>query len=216
MTSRWSRKGCVCVCFRVECQCQALLGSFGSFMWSSNISPPPRFQKIFPLRSYIREIELRGLTYADLDCLPCPAGTYASAGAGRCSDCPSNTFSATDGAGECEDCKPWEHAFPGSRACIPSLPCNVSDMAVAKGPCVGGERTVSYSWLQPPACDMAGAVPLPPDTTEVCVSWRGEIVLVSCSFRPPPHANNIPATPLRLALRGRAVSAWIGAGLGRG
>lgn len=109
-------------------------------------------------KAFLRSIKVFGVRKFDAECLLCPPGRFSErVGASACKMCSENTYSSSYGATKCEPCHDWEKAFPGSATCSPRLPCTENDYFEAQGPCVNGQRELSYRWIAPIKCESTSA-----------------------------------------------------------
>lgn len=113
-------------------------------------------------KATIQNITITGLTVADLECRPCPAGKFSSSGnAAECHDCPANTYSIGN-ATTCTPCPAGQTSYPSSSSCTGHTNCTEEDYTYTLSACIAGSQLKTYRWITPAACMTAyGTLPDP-------------------------------------------------------
>jgi len=100
----------------------------------------------------VKEITVIGIYHASEFQLPCPGGTYSSAGATECTPCPMNTYSHS-AASVCSSCPKSYYSFVGSTGCTKKQVCELADYQQTYTDCQFGVRYEVYVPLTPFICN---------------------------------------------------------------
>eukprot|EP00727_Mastigamoeba_balamuthi_P006970 m51a1_g2894 hypothetical protein (852) ;mRNA; f:435409-439420 len=121
-------------------------------------------------RAYIRNLTITGIAPPPSSCTPCPAGSSQGlAGQPSCTPCEANTYSPGTGATSCLACPAGKISPAGSTTCYNAKACTPNDWTYSLSKCANGKQTKTYSWIQPPSCDISKATsPLPASETVDC------------------------------------------------
>lgn len=120
-------------------------------------------------KAWIKVIELEGTAYSDTYCHTC-GGDMTMNGGSLCAFCKTNEYAAAKSDSEldfvCYTCPDGTYAPKGSigiDSCVQRRACTADDLLETFTECKNGKRDVSYSWSDPPTCelDLKGSIALP-------------------------------------------------------
>ena len=121
-------------------------------------------------RVSIRAMEVKGVRYADSQCIQCAPGSESKEGASVCTECKKNFYSEGNGSA-CKPCADSEYSAPGSSVCTKKPDCTEGDMEAVYGDCEKRDgalsRTKTYRWKQSAVC-IPGSAVLPSDESVPC------------------------------------------------